>query len=253
MSNLSGGQIAGGVVGALVGAYLGGPVGAFRGAALGMSLGGYIDPPNGPVMRGPTLDDKSFQSASYGVVLPRLYGRVAVSGNVIYLENNEYKAVDKSQDVGGKGGGGQEVTTTTYYATFAVALSKTYPGSRPYRVWAGGKLIIGGELTGIEKVNGKNVKRFDYRFYDGTQTAPDPRMEAVLGVGNCPSYEGTAYIIFYDFDLTEYGNSLAGCPIKVEFFVPDQDQEQQQNDIENYSVENVEQFLFPANIDDRYG
>jgi hypothetical protein len=120
-------------------------------------------------------------------------------------------------------------------------------------VWAGGKLIIGGELTGIEKVNGKNVKRFDYRFYDGTQTAPDPRMEAVLGVGNCPSYEGTAYIIFYDFDLTEYGNSLAGCPIKVEFFVPDQDQEQQQNDIENYSVENVEQFLFPANIDDRYG
>ena len=34
-------------------------------------------------------------------------------------------------------------------ATFAVALGTTHSGSKPYRVWAGGKLIIGAEQTGI--------------------------------------------------------------------------------------------------------
>ena len=248
MSNLTGGQIAGGVVGGIVGFFAtgGNPLGAFKGAAIGLSLGGYIDPPNGPTMRGPTLDDKSFQSSSYGVVLSRLYGRVAIVGNVFYLENNEYKAVSKSKKVGGKGGGGQKVVTTTYYATFAVALGTTYAGSKPFRVWAGGKLILGGPLTGIETINGKSKKLFDYRYYDGTQTTPDPRMEAVKGVGNCPSYEGTTYIMFYDFELTEYGNGLAGCPIKVEFFEPDPAAEAAQNDISTFAIQTEFDFLFPG-------
>jgi hypothetical protein len=253
VSNLTGGQIVGGVIGGIIGAVTAGPVGAFKGVAIGLSLGGYIDPPNGPTMRGPTLDDKSFQSSTYGVVLSRLYGRVAITGNVFYLENNEYKAVDKSKRVGGKGGGGQKVVTTTYYATFAVALGTTYAGSKPYRVWAGGKLILGGELTGIEKVDGKIKKLFDYRYYDGTQTAPDPRMEAVKGVGNCPSYEGTAYIIFYDFELTEYGNGLAGCPIKVELFAPDPADEIAQNDISTFAVQTEVDFVFPDNLNNTVG
>jgi len=249
VSNLTGGQIAGGVIGGIIGAVTAGPIGAFKGAAIGLSLGGYIDPPNGPTMRGPTLDDKSFQSSSYGVVLSRLYGRVAIVGNVFYLENNEYKAVSKSKKVGGKGGGGQKVVTTTYLTTFAVALGTTYAGSKPFRVWAGGKLILGGPLTGIETINGKSKKLFDYRYYDGTQTTPDPRMEAVKGVGNCPSYEGTAYIMFYDFELTEYGNGLAGCPIKVEFFEPDPAAEAAQNDISTFALQSQMDFVFPDNID----
>lgn len=249
MSNLSTGQIVGGVVGGVIGFFTGGPAGAFKGAALGLSIGGYVDPPPGPDLRGPTLDDKSFQSASYGVTLPRLYGRIAVYGDVIYLENNEYKSVSKSQKVGGKGGGGQKVTTTTYYATFAIALGQTYAGARPYRVWAGGKLIIGGELTGYKKVGKKLVKTFDYRFYDGTQTEPDPRMQAVLGINNTPSYEGTCYIMFYDFDLTNYGNSLSGCPIKVEFFEPDPVQEEIEQSLTSYTLNKVEQVVFPFPVD----
>lgn len=254
MSNLTAGQIVGGIIGAVVGfVYGGGPVGAVKGAALGLSLGGYVDPPTGPTMRGPTLEDLSFQSASYGVVLPRLYGRIAVSGNIFYLENNKYKAVTKSDTVGGKGGGGQKVVTTTYYATFAVALGATHAGSEPYRVWAGGKLIIGAQQTGIQNLKGKPKKPFDYRYYDGTQTTPDPRMEAVLGVGNAPSYEGTAYIIFYDFELTNYGNGLAGCPIKVELFLPDAAAQAAQRDISTFAVQTEEDFIFPDDIDNTVG
>jgi hypothetical protein len=227
MSNLTGGQIAGGVIGGVIGFFAGGPIGAFKGAAIGLSLGGYIDPPRGPNLRGPTLDDNSFQSTSYGVALARLYGRIAGYGNVIYLENNKYKSVSKKSESGGKGGGGgQTVTTTTYYATFAVALGCAYPNSVIYRMWAGGKLIVG--PTGAQK-------GLTYKYYDGTQTTADPRMEAVLGMGNVPSYEGTAYVIFYDFELTQYGNSLAGCPIKVELFDPSVSE---QYNIENYFLQN---------------
>lgn len=213
----SAGQIVGGVLGAVVGFFtMGGPVGAIQGAALGSSLGGWIDPPPGPNLRGPTLDDKTFQSTAYGVSIPSLYGTIATSGNVFYLENNEYKAVESTERTGGKGGSSGTYTTTTYYATFAVALSEAVPGSIVRRIWAGGKLIystINNDL-GTLLQSAKNGVRFT--FYDGTQELPDSRMEAVVGVGSTPSYEGTAYIIFYDFDLTDYGNGLAGCPIKVE-------------------------------------
>lgn len=221
MSDMSAGQIVGGVLGGVVGFFMGGPVGAFQGAALGMGVGGYIDPPPGPNLKGPTLDDKTFQSAAYGVALPRLYGTIATMGNIIYLENNEYKAVSKKEKQGGKGGGGGGTyETTTYYATVAIALAEALPGSSVRRIWAGGKLIYsaGSDDLGTILQSNKNASGVNpgWRYYDGTQTEPDSRMEASLGVGQCPSYEGTAYIIFYDFDLTEYGNGLAGCPFKVE-------------------------------------
>lgn len=209
------GAIAGGVIGFFT---LGGPMGAVKGAAYGAALGGYIDPPPGPNLRGPTLDDKSFQSSAYGVSLATLHGTIATMGNIIYLENNEYKAVTKKESQGGKGGGGGTYETTTYFATFAVAFCEAIEGYSPIRIWAGGKLIYSVATNDIGSV--LQSSQVNFRFYDGAQLEPDSRMESVLGVGQCPAYTGTAYIIFYDFDLTDYGNGLAGCPIKVEFGLP---------------------------------
>lgn len=220
------GQWVGAIAGGVIGFVIAGPMGAVKGAAYGAALGGYIDPPAGPNLRGPTLDDKSFQSSAYGVGIPAIYGTIATMGNIIYLENNEYKAVSKKETQGGKGGGGgATVETTTYFATFAVALGEASPGALVRRVWAGGKLIYSTGASDLEtmlqsfSLSASGAPKF--KFYDGTQTEPDSRMESVLGVGNCPSYEGTMYIIFYDFDLTDYGNGLAGCPIKVEISAGD--------------------------------
>lgn len=214
------GQTLGGVVGGVIGFIGSGGnfMGAVKGFAIGSSIGGMIDPPPGPDLKGPTLEDKSFNSAAYGVSLATLHGTIAHTGSIIYLENNEYKAVAKKQKTGGKGGGSKgSYTTTTYFATFAVAIAEAMPGSVIRRIWAGGKLIYSvGESVDIDSIRQSNANAEGWRYYDGTQTEPDSRMEAVLGVGNCPSYEGTAYIMFYDFDLTEYGNGLQGCPIKVE-------------------------------------
>lgn len=225
----SAGQIVGGIAGGVIGFIVGGPAGALQGAALGAGVGGYIDPPKAPNLRGPTLDDKTFQSSAYGVSIASLYGMIGTMGNIIYLENNEYKAVTKKESQGAKGGGGGATyETTTYLATFAVALGEAVPGARALRVWAGGKIIYQikvGTRTMYEMITegggGSEYSITQYQFYDGTQTEPDSRMESVLGVGNCPSYEGTCYIMFYDFDLTDFGNGLAGCPIKVEIGNPE--------------------------------
>lgn len=211
------GQIVGGVVGGVIGFYLGGPAGALRGAAIGASIGGYIDPPPGPNLYGPTLDDKSFQSTAYGVSIATLHGSIATTGNIIYLENNEYKAVARKEKTGGKGGGSQgSYTTTTYYATFAVALGEAMPGSKVRRIWLGGKLIFNAGSDDVATILQSANVSVRFRYYDGSQTEPDSRMESVVGVGRTPTYEGTAYIIFYDLDLTDYGNGLAGAQVKAE-------------------------------------
>lgn len=58
------GQVVGGVVGGIIGFFAGGNV--MLGASIGMAIGGYIDPPKGPKIEGPRLNDLAVQSATYG-------------------------------------------------------------------------------------------------------------------------------------------------------------------------------------------
>tara|TARA_R110002167_G_scaffold358049_1_gene573850 strand:+ start:1626 stop:5207 length:3582 start_codon:yes stop_codon:yes gene_type:complete len=225
MSDSSAGQIAGGVVGGVVGFIAGGPVGAVQGFSVGYGIGGYVDPPDGPLISAPRLDDLSFQSSSYGKEIPTIYGSIALHGNIIYLENGKYKTVVSREEQDGKGGGGgATVETVEYFATFAVALSEAVQGASIGKLWLGGKLFYnntdGQSEVGTIIQSSKNGGFF--KFYDGTQTQPDDRIESVLGVDNAESYEGTAYIVFYDLPLSEYGNGLQGCPVKVQLGIGSQ-------------------------------
>lgn len=226
------GQWVGAVVGGVIGFVVtgGNPYGAVKGAAYGAALGGYIDPPPGPDIKLPSVDDKKFQSSAYGVGIAKTYGSIALSGNVIYLENNKYKRVIKKNKTGGKGGAPEgSYETETYFATFAVSLCEARPGSRIRRLWLGGELFYNADSDDLGTVvesarrqyqpftgNMQGSGRGMFVYYDGSQSEPDPRIESVMGIGNAPSYEGTAYVMFYDLDLTLYGNGLQGCPIKAE-------------------------------------
>jgi hypothetical protein len=86
----SGGQIAGGLIGGVIGFF--NPVLGWQvGAQVGIMLGGLLDPPKGPTMVGPRLSDLTIQTSTYGTVIPRVYGTVALYGNVFWLENNQIK------------------------------------------------------------------------------------------------------------------------------------------------------------------
>lgn len=219
----TGGQAVGGLVGGIAGFFLAGPLGAsaltssLYGAQLGMMAGGYLDPPKGPTVNGPRLDDLSVQTSTYGAVIPRVYGAVTVNGNVFWLENNTLKETVTKKKSGGKGGGSKTTTRSySYSATFAVGLCKG-PIAGVRRIWIGADLIYDADSSDPATIQASNDAAAGFHVYLGTNTqAPDARMQATLGVANTPAWCGLAYIVFYDLALARYGNSLMGAQIKAE-------------------------------------
>lgn len=210
------GQGVGYVVGAIAGYFTGGTSYILMGAAIGGAIGSAIDPPKGPALYGPRLSDLSQQTSSYGQPIPRLYGTAAVFGNIFWLENNKLKEVAKTDSVGGKGGGGSEQTTYIYKATFALGLCKG-PIAGVRRIWISGKLIYDAASDDIDTILASNASASGWTLHYGTETqGADARMQATLGAANTPAYRGLAYLVFEDFVLTDYGNTLVGAQIKVE-------------------------------------
>lgn len=214
---MSTGQIVGGITGAAVGFVVGGPTGAVYGAQIGITAGGLLDPPKGPTVEGPRLGDLSVQTSTYGQFIPRTYGTIGLSGNVFWLENNQLKEVVRKKKSGGKGGGSSStVKTYTYFATFAVGLCEG-PIAGVRRIWVGPDLVYDAGSDDLETIISSNQASAKFTIYTGTDTQqPDPRMQAEMGVANCPAFRGLAYIVVKDLKLTNYGNSVAGAQVKVE-------------------------------------
>jgi hypothetical protein len=212
----SAGQAIGGGLGAIAGYFVAGPTGAKYGAQIGIMLGGLIDPPKGPDVKGPRLDDLSVQTSTYGAIIPRTYGTTTVFGNIFWLENNQIKEIAKKKKSGGKGGSKTTTTTYSYYATFALGLCEgPIVGIR--RIWIGGKLLYDAGTTDQGAMRASNQSANLFTLYTGTDTqTADPRMQATLGAANVPGYRGLAYLVFNDLPLADYGNTLMGAQIKVE-------------------------------------
>lgn len=193
---------------------------------LGLGIPGWLDKKFGAKdlnIEGPRLSDLSVQTSTYGAPIPRLYGTIAVMGNLIWLENNRLKETvrKKKSSSGGKGGGGgggssEPTTTYSYSATFHLALGEgSIAGIR--RMWCGDKLIYNAGSGDIETIIASNKSARGWRLYLGTETQlPDSRYEANVGVGNASAHRGLAYIAFYDFQLADYSNTLQGSQFKVE-------------------------------------
>lgn len=235
-SNKTVGQWVGAIVGTVIGYFSGNPM---LGYAIGVAIGGVVDPPKGPTLTGPRLEDLTTQVSTFGAPLARLRGTLAVRGNVIWLENNKLKETVKKKKSGGKGGGGgATMKTYSYFATFAVALTDAPPGGifSIRRIWIGPDLVFNAGSSRIQtiintfraggQVNMKELlsiawgfaqPEVNFRFYNGTDSQqPDARIQAEMGVGLTPAWRGLSYIVFYDLPLAKYGNSLLGAQVKIE-------------------------------------
>ena len=135
-------------------------------------------------------------------MIPRLYGRMRMGGNIIWATDFREETKTTTQG-GGKGGGGGKVKTTEYlyYASFAVALCEG-PITGIGRIWADGKPM---DLSGVT-----------WRWYPGdeAQTA-DPFIAAKMGAASTPAYRGTAYVVFEELALSTYGNRLPQLSFEV--------------------------------------
>lgn len=216
------GQIVGGVVGAVVGFFMGNPI---MGAQIGMTVGGIVDPPDGPEIEGPRLQDKQIIVSTYGNAIPLIYGpENRCSGNVIWstglLETSE-----EEESGGGKGGGGGATTTTySYRMSFALALGAgVMVGVN--RVWANSKLIYdatGITLPAVDPVNGQVVTKAmdthsvfeELHFWPGSAVqVPDPWIQSYSAT--TPAYRNICYLVFKDMQLADFGNRLPNIEVEI--------------------------------------
>lgn len=200
--------IAGTAIGGAIGGTILGVSAATIGGMIGASVGSMVDSwVIGQLMgenqriEGARLDAARITASAEGAVIPQVFGRMRVGGNVIWATDFREEIVKEKHRGGGKGGGRSvEVTTYLYYASFAVALCEG-PISGIGRIWADGKLM---DLDGVT-----------WRWYPGSETQePDTFIAAKTG-DETPAYRGTAYVVFEELLLEKFGNRIPQLTFEV--------------------------------------
>ena len=184
-----------------IGTLLGGPLGGAIGALAGRQVDSLILGGRGG-REGPRLNELSVTTSSYGMPIPRHFGRMRVAGQIIWATD----LVEHRESSGG-GKGRPSTTEYSYTASFAVALaSRPILGVR--RIWADGKLLRG--AAGDLKVGGT------FRLHPGfPDQAADSLLLAAEAQGRCPAYTGLAYAVFEDLQLSDFGNRLPALTFEV--------------------------------------
>ncbi|WP_427449929.1 baseplate multidomain protein megatron [Litorimonas sp. WD9-15] len=147
--------------------------------------------------QGPRLDGFHLQTSRDGAPMARVFGRVRLAGQVIWASHVRETSTEES--VGGKGGGPTQ-TNFSYTISFAIGLCE-------------------GEILGVDRIWANGVPLatvgLDMRVYRGTETqAPDPIIAATEPRA-VPAFRGTAYLVFEDFPLDEYGSRLPQINVEV--------------------------------------
>ncbi len=168
--------------GAAVGAGFGGTVlglsGAVIGRAVGATLGRVIDQrllgAGSDAVEIGRVDRFRLMGASEGSAVQQVWGRVRLSGQVIWSTRF---AESVAVSGGGKGTPAPKTTEYSYSISLAIALCEgviTTIG----RIWADGVELAPDTLN--------------LRIYKGGNTQlADPKIEAIEGVGKAPAYRGT--------------------------------------------------------------
>ena len=153
---------------------------------------------------GQRLDTLQITASTEGAVIPRVYGRMRIGGNIIWATDFREETETTRHGGGGKGGGGgggTEVTEYFYFASLAVALCEG-PITGIGRIWADGKPM---SLDGVTM-----------RVHlGGEDQDADPFIAAKMGAANTPAYRGTAYVVFEELPLERFGNRMPQLSFEV--------------------------------------
>ena len=193
-----GASIGGGILGISAGT-IGGAIGTMAGSVVDSWIVGSLQPDQR--YEGARLDSLRVTSATEGTTIPRVFGRMRLGGNIIWATDFTERVSTTTQ--GGGKGGGPTVTTTeySYTASFAVALCEG-PITGIGRIWADGELLDTSTIT--------------WRWYPGDESQmADPFVSAKMGAANTPAYRGTAYVVFEDLPLGNYGNRIPQLSFEV--------------------------------------
>jgi len=193
---------AGFAAGASVGGTVFGLSSAVIGRAFGATLGRVIDQrllgSGSQAVETGRVERFRLTGASEGAPVSQIYGRMRVPGQVIWASRF---AESSTTAGGGKGSRGGTTTAYSYSVSLAIALCEGEI-TRVGRIWADGIEVARDDLN--------------LRVYTGSEDQlPDPKIEAVEGAGNAPSYRGTAYVVLEDLPLDQFGNRVPQFTFEV--------------------------------------
>lgn len=195
---------AGAAVGASVGGGVFGLSSVVIGRAIGATIGRAIDQrlmgAGSQTVEAGRVERFRLTGASEGAPVAQIYGRMRVGGQVIWA--TEFQEHSSTAGGGGKGApSAPKVKQFSYTVSLAIALCEGEI-SRVGRVWADGTEVDAASLN--------------MRVYSGSEDqVPDPKMEAVEGAGQVPSYRGIAYVVLEDVDLSSFGNRVPQFTFEV--------------------------------------
>ncbi len=186
------------IVGGVVGAFFGMPQ---LGALAGSLIGNALFPQKLP--DGPRLSDLKFTTSTNGKMLPKIFGTIRTAGNVIASTPKI-----ETKHSAGKGSSGSK-TTYSYYQSFAIAICEG-PITGISQIFANGICIYNNSTgTDPQTVIASSGLASAVRIYTGTSTQlPDPWIQSYYGINETSAYRGTAYAVFENFQLADFGNSL---------------------------------------------
>jgi GTA TIM-barrel-like domain/Putative phage tail protein len=188
--------------GAAIGTALGGPIGGMIGRAVGAVAGSIIDQQifgSENHREGPRQNNLRVMASDEGAPIPAVFGRMRISGQVIWASNFEEIANTSTQKTSAKGGPKSTSTDYSYYANFAVGLCEGQIDGIG-RVWADGTEI--------------DIEKFSPRIYLGTETQTADSLISTLE-GAAPAYRGVAYIVFEKMPLSQFGNRLPQLSFEI--------------------------------------
>ncbi|WP_085308691.1 baseplate multidomain protein megatron [Planktotalea arctica] len=161
--------------------------------------------------------------AGEGRPIGQIFGRMRVAGQVIWSSefeeriytSNATQVSTQTQGApsGGKGAAREVGSTTITNSNTTVTQSYAYSISIAVA-------LCEGEITSIGRVwaDGIEVSPVDLnmRVYEGSSDQlPDPKIEAVEGAGLAPAYRGTAYVVFENLQLANYGDRVPQFTFEV--------------------------------------
>lgn len=173
-------------------------------------IGGYIgssfDEYNTP---GPRLGDLAVQTSQEGAPRPIVYGTPQPFAGNLMQSGEPIRIIVEEETGGGKGGPTYTTDRERAFQTFAIRICEGNENIKLLRYWVEGKLAYSAFGESLDADSVTALSRFTFHA-GGEEEMPDPVLEALPaanggGVGNVPAYRGTCYIVFDNFEITNFG------------------------------------------------
>jgi hypothetical protein len=159
------------------------------------------------------LLEVSSQNSSYGLACPKVFGKAIIAGNVFWQSKGiKYYSTAAPVSENGKNHSAIFADVGRYYLKdLAIGLGQL-PVKKILKIWADDVLVYDSDSDYKSVLSGGAIDTAGahvlggFTLYDGTQTAPDPIMEAQEGAGNVPAYSDESYVLLIDYAVAKFEN-----------------------------------------------